>query len=274
MTTALKLLMTVGLFIAILLVFAWLGFQTAPSGFELAEKTMERGNVQPPQGLPEPVLKYFNAIGRTPSIESAVVWGTGRMQPVPSLGISMPVRFIGYYLPGMEFYRYMEITWFGLPVLQGRDSYIKGRGQFEIKGLGFINMTDSGEKIDKGQILAMWGEVVWMPSAYIPNNNISWERINSTEARLIVPSGNSTDRLLFEFDPYTGLISMTSALRYRDSEKNKTPWHGDDLEWKSFNGIKIPSKIEVVWEDQGKPWLVLNVEGIAYNVDISKEIPS
>ncbi len=65
---------------------------------------------------------------------------------------------------------------------------------------GLLNMTETGEKIDQGQNLAMWGETVFMPSVVIADTRARWEAVDNDSARLIVPYGEQNDSLDFNFD--------------------------------------------------------------------------
>ncbi len=131
----------------------------------------------------------------------------------------MPVRFKTNYLPGQAFYRYMEVTCFGKPILKGHDTYINGEGALKIEGI--LKMRETGEKIDQGQNLALWGEAVFTPSVFVTDKRASWESVDKDTTRLVVPFGEQTDSLLFEFDAKTHLITQISALRYKGQGDDK-----------------------------------------------------
>jgi hypothetical protein len=256
--------------IAALAVIAWLGFQILPKNFPPhPEKTKEIGSLELPSDLPKPIQEYLEAtfIKRAYKLESAVIWGRARFKMA---GLWMPVRFRAHYLPGQDFYRYMEITWFGLPLLRGYDSYINGEGMLKMWGLRRI--SEMGEKINQSQNLTAWAEAMWMPSIFITNPKVRWEVVDNLTARLVVPFGEQEESLLVKFDRKTGLITQMSAQRYRNQEEEKTPWRVDCLRWKTFRTVKIPSPIALTWEDEGRPWALFSVEGIEYNVDVSDKI--
>ena len=253
--------------IALLLGVGLVGFQVPPGSFPPhPEKTHNLGTVELPSNLPEPVYRHFVATvgSQVPKIESAVVWGRGKLK---IKGLWLPVRFKAYYVPGQDFYRSMEVTWFGRPILQGVDSYIDGEGVLNIAG-----NTVTGDKIAQGQNLALWGEAIWMPSIYFTDPRVRWEATDDMTARLIVPFGEQEESFLVEFDPQTGLIREMSAKRYRGEEKTKTLWRVECLDWKPFHGIKIPTRVIATWADEKNPYVVLTVEGVEYNVDVSQYI--
>ncbi len=38
------------------------------------------------------------------------------------------------------------------------------------------------------------------------------------------------------------------------------------------HGIKVPHRDAATWEDQGRPYVVLDIGGTEYNVDVSEKI--
>ena len=145
----------------------------------------------------------------------------------------------------------------------------------DISGLfGPLNVADSVEKFDQGQNLALWAEAAYTtPSVLVLDPRVRWEPIDNTSARLLVPFGDSEDSLRVEFDPETGLITQMSGMRYRDQEETKTPWRGEYSDWRAVRGIKVPHRVVGTWEDWEEPYVILEIEGAEYNVDVSEKIP-
>jgi hypothetical protein len=191
------------------------------------------------------------------------------------MGLWFPMRFKSYHVSGRKFRRDMELTWFGMPMFRGYDSYIDGKGTLEFSGFfGFLHVSDAGEKIDLGDNLAMWAEAPFTtPSAMVLDPRVRWEPVDVHAARLVFPFGNGEDSLRVEFDPDTGLMVSTSGMRYRGQEESKTPYRGEYEEWKANNGVKVPHRDAASWEDQGRPYVLLEVEGAEYNVDVSGKLP-
>jgi hypothetical protein len=225
----------------------------------------DAGTVAIPEGLPEPVRRYVQvAFGeRVPRIESMTTWGRARA----NFGVWMPLRFRLYHLPGRAFRREMEVTWFGIPVLHALDSYIDGKGM-----TGPVGQLESGPKVDQGANLILWAEASFMPSLLISDPRIRWEAIDATSARLFFPFGSGEDEMIFHFDPQSGLITRTFALRYRGSDGEKAPWHAEILSWQTIDGMQIPREVAVTWEDDGSPWSIWTFEGVVWNTDVSKQI--
>ncbi len=256
--------------VALLLTIGWLGFQIEPESFSPhPEKTKDAGVVNVPPDIPEPVKRYYEAAAgsHVPLIKTAIVWGKAKLR---INGIWMPVRSKTYYLSGQAFHRYMEVTWFGKPFLKVSDVYMNGKGATNIEGI--FNKRETGEKIDQGSNLALWGEIVFTPSVSLTDTHARWEAIDDDSARLVVPYGENNDGLDFKFDPKTGLITQILAMRYKGQNEEKTPWLINITEWMTSHYVKIPSRFSVTWEDEGSPWSYWTVEDVEYNVDVGEMI--
>lgn len=246
----------------------WAGLQVTPRNFPSpSDETQEVGTVAVPATLPPPVRRYFQvAFGdQVPRVESLVAWGRARA----NFGLWMPLRFLLYHRPGYDFRRNMEVTWFGLPVLKAMDQYINGKGM-----TGPVGSAATGPEVDQGSNLILWAEATLYPSLLLTDPRIRWEAIDDTSARLLFPFGDQQDELIFHFDPETGLVTRTSALRYQGATGEKVPWYAEIQEWQTIKGRKLPLTVAVVWENQRGPWSYWHFEHILWNVDISQQLPT
>lgn len=264
-------------FLALLVGVGWLGLRVKPKPYSLhPEGTRDLDASELPSDLPEPVRRHLRATSgeRAPRVETAVVWGRGEFNLNGMLWF--PMRFKSYHVAGREFRRDMELTWFGMPILRGYDSYIDGKGTLEFSRLlGLVNVSDEGEKLDQGDNLVMWAEAPFTtPSALVLDPRVRWEPIVAHAARLVFPFRSNEDSLRVEVDPGTGLMKSMSGMRYRDQEKTKTPYCGEFSEWRTVHGIKAPCHPEAMWEDQKEPYVMLDIDGAEYNVNVSNKIPS
>ena len=246
----------------------WVGLKIPPANLpSVVDKPQDFGTVEIPTDLPAPVRRYFQVTlgDPAPRIESLVVYGRGQA----NFGVWLPLRYQLTHRPGYEFERYMEVTWFGLPVLKAIDRYVDGVGM-----TGPLGKEATGPAIDQGANMILWAEAPLMPSLWITDERIRWEAIDDTTARLIFPFGDAEDELTVYFDAESGLITRLTALRYRDEEGGKIPWHVDFLTWQMVNGAKLPAHIAVTWADQGQPWSYWDLEDFFWNVDISQMLPT
>lgn len=253
--------------VAVLAGVGWAGLQVSPPNLPLPnDAPRDLGTVDIPARLPAPVRRYFQvALGdQAPRIESLVVCGRARA----NFGLWLPLRYRLVHRPGHAFERYMEVTWFGLPVLKAIDRYVDGVGM-----TGPIGHEATGPAVDQGANMILWAEAPLMPTLWLAGSRLRWEAVDETTARLIFPFGDEEDELTVHFDPESGLVARITALRYRDEASGKVPWRVDFLTWQTANGAKLPARIAVTWEDQGRPWSYWDLEEIFWNVDISQALP-
>ena len=245
-----------------------LGFMIAPRPFRSHPAPAQPGAPRPFQpGLPPPVEKHFleTLTAQPQEITTAVVWGRGRAH---IRGIWVPLRFKAWYREGEAFSRRFEVTWFQKPVLRGQDSYLEGKGTFEIG-----DRPVSGPQTDLGQLLELWVGMLWMPMVFVHNPRVVWEAVDDHSARLIVPFGNAGEPLTAHFDPITGRMTDITATRYsEESATEREPWRVDLLAWKTMNGLLIPWQVDIAWDESGAPRVYWNVDGIVYNVNVADQL--
>jgi hypothetical protein len=268
MKTLRKMITSLAGGLAALAAIGWAGLQVRPQSFPpTISQPQDLGSVAVPTNLPAPVRRYLLAAcgERIPRVESMVAWGTARA----NFGLWMPLRFQLYHRPGHSFERDMEVTWFGLPVLKALDRYVNGKGV-----TGPVNNLDSGPHVDQGANLILWAEATFYPSLLLTDPRIHWEAINATSARLHFPFGDEQDDLIFHFDPVTGLVRRTAALRYQGKRAEKEPWFAETLTWQRVNGVQLPRRVAVTWENQGQPWSYWDFEGVRWNVAVDQLLPT
>lgn len=258
----------ISLVIFILLLPVW-GLRIQPKPFAPYPQSTPVLTTTPlPADLPTPVARYYRAIlgEQVPLINSAVITGRGKLR---FANITFPTRLRFTHDAGKGYRHYIESTVWGYPLLKVNERYLDGEGRMELP----VGIIENEPKINMAANLGLWGESIWLPSIFITDPRVRWEAIDDTSARLIVPFEDGEDSFTVLFDPETGLLQSMTALRYREAaDEVKIPWQLDVLAWDSYHGILIPSSSSVTWADEGTPWLLIEVEELAYNVDVSDYI--
>jgi hypothetical protein len=152
--------------------------------------------------------------------------------------------------------------------LAARDKYQDGKGSMLIKMLSLFTVADGkGKKTDQGTLLRYLAEITWFPSAAI-SNCIQWEEIYATSAKATMHYGNITASGIFIFSIEGDLISF-EVQRFYDRKKGATleKWHIQAEEYKSFEGVRIPSGLTVTWKLKtgNFEWLRLKIADLKYN---------
>ncbi|QRN84235.1 hypothetical protein JR338_05715 [Chloroflexota bacterium] len=248
-------------------VIGFLGLQIKPKSFPVyPEKQQDIGSIVLPEGLPEPVDRFYRTLygDEIPVIETVVIQGRATMKPF--LNIPIPARYVFVHNTGKDYRHYFEATLFGIPLLKIDEGYIDSESFFESPMANNYNE----EKMNQGANLALWAEAIWFPSVWITDLNTHWEPVDENTALLYVPFEDNEETLIVRFNPETGLIDSIEAMRYRDigEDSPKILWicRNDKSEQNQTDFISVGS---AMWLDQGKPWAYFYTEELAFNVDIS-----
>lgn len=256
-----------GVLIVIIFIL-WLGFQIKPAHF--SGLSLEAGVVETvplPEGLPEPVERYYREIygDEIPVITSAVLGGPAKLR---INGIPMKGRYRFTHIAGQGYRHYIEVTWFGLPLLKVNERYLDGVAYMETP-FG----TSQGEKIDQSANQGLWAECIWLPAILLTDERVQWEPVDAETAMLIVPMGDDEQRFTVRFDPETGLVQFFESMRYKAQEDPvKYLWINEVGVWGEVNGYRIPTRGAVTWFDEEKAWAIFEVEELVYNADVTEYI--
>lgn len=246
----------------------WAGLQVEPRPLPAAAAPMpaDARTVPLPGGLPAPVERFYRTLygERVPVVESAVISGRGTMR---ISGITFPARFRFSHVTGSDYRHYIETTIFGAPVFRVDEWFTGGSARLK---LPFGEAT--GPKVDQGANLALWAEAVWMPSVWVTDPQASWQPVDDTTARLLVPFGEGTETFTVTFDAKTGLLRRMESMRFKSESSTKTLWINEVDEWGEVDGHAVPLATSVRWADEGTPWAKLRTESVLYGADLSRYV--
>lgn len=206
------------------------------------------------EGLPEPVQRYFRY-----SLEEGQGYisyvrlkhgGTIRQSAEQGW---MPVTGEEYFTaqrPG--FVWVAKASSFPLFWLAAKDSYIEGKGDFQIKLLSLITVAEARDReTDEGELLRWLAETVWFPTALLPSEHLRWEAIDSNSAKAILTSDSFEVNVTLAFNE-KGEVTQLIGDRYRAVEGGSYQmqrWLGYYRDYEKIDGVRIPQEIEVAWAD-------------------------
>lgn len=145
--------------------------------------------------------------------------------------------------------------------IAGRDKFIDGKGEMQIKMFSIINVVNAkGPKIDEGTLQRFLGEIVWFPSAAL-SPYISWETIGDLSAKATMNYKGTKGSGTFYFNKQGDFVKY-SANRYKGNEPDakRYEWVIDVSEHAIMNGVKIPVKMTATWKLDGGDWTWLEME--------------
>lgn len=157
--------------------------------------------------------------------------------------------------------------------MNGRDKLINGEGQMLIKLFSMITLVNEGanEKINAASMQRYLAEMCWFPSAVI-NDYIGWEAMEPTTAKAILTIGGKSVSGIFKFSNEGEMLSFETERYYGSGEDVVLKkWLIEMVDYKEFNGIKIPYKCKVTWKlNTGDfNWLNLEITALENNKPFS-----
>jgi hypothetical protein len=265
-----KIVVIIAGVIAALGILGWLGLKIMPAPFPpFAGETRPLQRVSLPNGLPAPVERYYRTVyGDTiPVIESAVISGRARLRPFGPF--YFPGRFRFIHVAGRDYRHYIEITFFGIPLMKVDERYVDGKSLFEAP----IGVIDNDPKQNQGANLGMWAETAWFPAVFLTDPRVRWEAIDEQTAVLVVPFEDTEERFVVRFNPATGLITYMESMRYQGPEsQEKVLWLNESVSWREVDGRPSPETGAAIWMDQRTPWAFFTLEDIVFNVDVEEYV--
>jgi hypothetical protein len=240
----------------------WIGTQVPPAPFAPVAQAVPPQRAPLPGGLPAPVARFYRTLyGDTmPVVRTAVISGRATMRPVG--GVSLPARFRFTHVAGQSYRHYFETTVYGMPIMRVNEHFVGGAGRMEMPW-----GVEASPEIDQAANLSMWAELAaWAPAALLADARVRWEPLDDASAVLVVPFGAAEDRFIARFDQQTGRLWLLESMRYKGSGTAKTLWLNEVRSWGALGGQPASTGSAVTWADDGKPWLTMTVEELAYNV--------
>jgi len=130
------------------------------------------------------------------------------------------------------------------------DTFQGGRGRLTARILGVFPVARSrGETTDNAEALRGLAEAPWRPFVFRAAPPLSWEE--SAPDRLLATFDEGGIRVAVEFhvDADGRVLGGTAPSRPRLVGKSvvETPWSGSFAEYRTFDGLRVPTLAEVSW---------------------------
>lgn len=241
--------------------------RTKDAGADLAVVTAERV-----EKLPEPVQKWLVWSGSVGKAEARSMYlkQSGQIKLKPEQKHWIPAKAEQY-----STFEPPEFTWkVNMKMapgthISGKDVFRNGRAQMRIKfdGVMPLSKTENSIKTNQSSLQRYLMELSSCPPAAL-SSYVAWQEVDGTTATARMELNGVSGTADFHFDEQGELKSVT-ALRYKDSdeEAEKMLCTANILDYMGVDGIKVPSKIEIVWDLPEGPftWYKFEVNGVQFN---------
>lgn len=223
--------------------------------------------------LPEPVQRYLRYVmpaGVEP-VRFARMKQTGEFRTEPAREW-MPFEAEQYFSAGLPgFIWYARIRFLSLFWIDARDKFDGKQGNMLVKILSTIPVADAkGPEIDISSLHRYVGEMPWFPAAFLNEEYITWESIDSFHAGAVITDGRNTASVVFSFDEEGRITKVSTDERYRTvgDQFFRDRWTGYYYDYQERNGVKVPMKIMGEWNlpEGDFSYIRLRVAEIEYDV--------
>jgi len=201
--------------------------------------------------LDEPVQRYFlHAIAPGTLLASYVeleMNGSFRLKP-DAEWLPMQASQIISTVPG---FIWRAKIGKGLMNFSGADYFHRGKGRTRFSLWGFIPLVDAqSEEIDRSAAGRLGAEYIWLPSALLPQNGVTWKAISYDTIQADFSINNEPVCLTLTIDD-NGKLLEVSLPRWGNATSEKS-WQymtfiADCLEEKTLGGYTVPCKISAGW---------------------------
>lgn len=211
-------------------------------------------------GLPPIVVRYFRAALRDgqPMIARAhVTWGGEFNMGKPGRDNWRPFTAEQDFNPAAPGFIWNARIRFapGVPVLV-RDSFVVDRASMRgaISGLIPVVNAAASPELASGALQRYLGEAVWLPTALLPSQGVSWSPMDDTRARATLTAGATTVSLEFTFNNDGRPTTVFTPERMMDDGSGHPvprPWEARMLSFRQQDGMMIPDRAVALWHLPG-----------------------
>ncbi len=243
---------------------AWLGTRVQPEPFTPpSDFGRDLGAVNLPDGLPEPVHRYFQAVTLLPRVESVYASGRGRFAlDLGPLNVWTPMRWRAFVEPGRQFRWEAELTWYGQPFIGGAAEIIDGEARSAVGWQAKV-----GAAISKAEHTTLWlYTLAFCPSALLALPGVRWQALDRTAARMIFPYQGEEWAFTLFFDRASGTLTRLTTHRFKEDIGAFRPYQIHFGERRPLGGTSLPASLTASWVDV--PYAQLTLEQVRYNVDL------
>ena len=205
--------------------------------------------------LPAPAARYFRRVlkDRQPLVQSALATTEAEFF---INGAWRPLRATQHFsATPPEFVWDARIEMMPLVEVRVRDSYVRQQGGMRASIFGLYTLTDQAgtPELNQGALQRFLGEAVWIPTALLPSETVTWKARDDRSARVSVRDGGAEVGLIFEFEP-GGLVTSMHGDRYQEDHGRYSlqPWTIACDQYQERDGMLIPLHCEVAWIKDGR----------------------
>lgn len=162
--------------------------------------------------------------------------------------ISSSEQYNFFSRPARHFF--MKASMMGIP-FRVLHSYSEEKATMLVKVLSFFTAVDlSGEGLSMAETVTVLNDLCILAPAGLIHKNIKWEEIDSFSSKILFENGKYKVSAILYFNEKGELVNFVSDDRSAlqdDGTLRKARWSTPLKDYKQFNGIKLPTYGEAIW---------------------------
>lgn len=217
--------------------------------------------------LPPPVARFVRlaTTGGPERLDTVVIEARAAMRR-PSLP-TIPLRMRLSHRLGEAFVHEIRIGGDRFSFDFGIDAYVDGHGLMKVGP-----SVQRGVQFDQGALIAMWGEILIFPTAWMHHAGIRWEPLGDDVAILVLAGPEGDIPMTVTFDSTSGCPAACEVERYKGTGR-KIPWFGTWSDWfRTDDGLLVPRHMAVRWSDEARPWLDIETIAVVPNAAVDAAV--
>ena len=162
--------------------------------------------------------------------------------------ISSSEQYNFFSRPARHFF--MKASMMGIP-FRVLHSYSEEKATMLVKVLSLFTAVDlSGEGLSMAETVTVLNDLCILAPAGLIHKNIKWEEIDSFSSKILFENGKYKVSAILYFNEKGELVNFVSDDRSAlqdDGTLRKARWSTPLKDYKEFNGIKLPTYGEAIW---------------------------
>lgn len=156
---------------------------------------------------------------------------------------------------------YMQLHFFGLVPVLGRDTYVDGRGRMLIRLLDIVTVGDgTGEGYDIGELVTYLNDAVMIAPTLLFVPEVRWYEADDRSFELSITDHGRTARARVFVDERGAPVDFETTDRFYADPKDPTRlsrcrWTTPIAGWQEAAGGMLPTGGTAIWHPEGEPEL-------------------
>ncbi|MFV8749992.1 DUF6544 family protein [Nannocystaceae bacterium ST9] len=208
-------------------------------------------------GLPVPVQRFMrrNLEDGTPHLSCARLRQSGNLRERPGQPWTEfeAEEYVVASTPALLWYA--RLRPFPLVWVDNRELLVSGRAHSLSKIFSTLGAVDRDDDATRRTLLLRWMvDLVFVPSAMLPRDGLSWTALDDDRAELTVREGEHEVHGIFVFDDKGDVVRFESDERpwLGESRPQTALWIAEFGEHRAFGGLSIPTRFALRWELDGQ----------------------